>query len=119
MHVNAPVKHPARIVIKDAVKIFVTVAMRLGVIHHHVMINQLLASRQVQARSARTRAPVPSSRARMLLRANAAAQRDGMMRRAAIAPQRAVQPGHMKRRRAFVLKFHVLHLRVIAHNTAR
>ena len=48
MSVDAPGKYTTRMIVEDAVEIFMTDTMRLGVIHHHVMINQLLTARQVK-----------------------------------------------------------------------
>ena len=44
----SPVKHPARLVVEDAVEILVAVAVRRGMIHDHVVISKLVGTRHVQ-----------------------------------------------------------------------
>ena len=86
VHVNATMKHRTRIVIEDAVKIFVTVAMRLRVIHYHVMINQLPGPRQVQAVEHGLNASAVEMGAQ-IVSGNAASQRERMMRHAGVAAE--------------------------------
>ena len=88
------------------------ITVRLCVVHDHVMIDQLTSPRQVQAVQHRLNAPAVEVRAQVVAR-DTAAERQRMMRHPGIPTHRGVQRTDVKCTGVFVLKLHVLHLRIV------
>ena len=112
MHVDTTVEYATRMVVEYPVEIFVTVAMGLGVIHHHVVINNLLPAWQVQAIEHYLQSLTIQSGADVVSRYTAT-ECDGVMRSTTIAPHLCMHARHMECGCAFILKFFLIMVRIM------
>ena len=106
-------KNPPRLVVEDAVEIFVAVAVRRGVLDDHVVIGQLLAAQHVQPVKHALDARLGQAHAQVVAR-QPRAKRDRVERILCVAAQLRVQRRQVKRPVRLILKLDVLDVRPVA-----
>ena len=113
LHEDAPVKDTARLVIKYAVEIFVTVTVWRGVLDDHVVISQLLATQHVQPVKHALGARLGQAHAQVVAR-QPRAKSDRVERILCGSAQLRVQRRQVKCTVRLILKLDVLNVRPVA-----